>query len=218
MRRVTSAFVSAGIAALAFLAVALLVAAGDAASFDEAVLLAFREDADRDDPLGSHQVEEIARDVTGLGGTAVLTGLTLAVVVAFALRRKWHVAVYVALAVAGGALASSMLKQLFDRPRPDLVAHGQDVYTASFPSGHSMLSAVTFLTLGALLAGAQQERHMRAYVLALAILLTVAVGVSRVYLGVHWPTDVLGGWAAGAAWALACWALARQLRRRGRLE
>jgi len=218
MRRVTSAFVAAGIAALAFLAVALLVAAGDAASFDEAVLLAFREDADRDDPLGSHQVEEIARDVTGLGGTAVLTGLTLAVVVAFALRRKWHVAVYVALAVAGGALASSMLKQLFDRPRPDLVAHGQDVYTASFPSGHSMLSAVTFLTLGALLAGAQQERHMRAYVLALAILLTVAVGVSRVYLGVHWPTDVLGGWAAGAAWALACWALARQLRRRGRLE
>jgi undecaprenyl-diphosphatase len=218
MRRVTSAFVAAGIAALAVLAVALLVAGGDAASFDEAVLLAFREDADRDDPLGSHQVEEIARDVTGLGGTAVLTGLTLAVVVAFALRRKWHVAVYVALAVAGGALASSMLKQLFDRPRPDLVAHGQDVYTASFPSGHSMLSAVTFLTLGALLAGAQQERHMRAYVLALAILLTVAVGVSRVYLGVHWPTDVLGGWAAGAAWALACWALARQLRRRGRLE
>lgn len=218
MSRAGSALLAAAIAALGFLAVALVVVGGDAASFDETVLLAFREDANHDDPLGSRQVEEMARDLTGLGGTAVLTGLTLVVVVAFALRRKWHLAMYVALSVAGGAIASSLLKELFDRPRPDLVAHGQEVYTASFPSGHSMLSAVTFLTLGVLLAGAQPERHMRAYVLALAILLTLVVGVSRVYLGVHWPTDVLGGWAAGAAWALACWVLARRLRRRGRIE
>jgi undecaprenyl-diphosphatase len=218
MSRVASALAAAAIAALGFLAIALVVAGGEASAFDERVLLAFREPADRDDPIGPPPVEEIARDITGLGGMAVLTGLTLAVVGGFALRRKWHLALYVALAVAGGTLVSSMLKELFDRPRPDLVAHGQEVYSASFPSGHSMLSAVTFLTLGALLAGAQTTRTMRGYVLAIAILLTLAVGASRVYLGVHWPTDVIGGWAAGTAWALACWALARRLRQRGRIE
>jgi undecaprenyl-diphosphatase len=120
--------------------------------------------------------------------------------------------------VAGGTLVSTLLKLGFDRPRPDLVPHGSFVYTSSFPSGHSMMSAVGFLTLGALLAGTLETHAMRIYVIGLAVLLTAAVGVSRVYLGVHWPTDVLAGWAAGTAWALACWGLARFLRRRGEIE
>jgi undecaprenyl-diphosphatase len=110
------------------------------------------------------------------------------------------------------------LKLGFDRPRPDLVPHGQVVYTSSFPSGHSMMSAVGFLTLGAILAGTLASRAMRAYVICLAALMTAAVGVSRVYLGVHWPTDVLAGWAAGTAWAVACWTVARILRRRGEID
>jgi undecaprenyl-diphosphatase len=209
---------AAVLAAGCFFGLAAAVVGGKTARFDESVLLAFREAANPDDPLGPARVEEMARDITGIGGLAVLGFMTVIVVGFFVLQRKWHLALYVAAAVAGGAATSSLLKAFFDRPRPDLVAHGQHVFTASFPSGHSMLSAVTFLTLGALLAGAQKERAMRRYVLAISASLTFAVGVSRVYLGVHWPTDVLGGWAAGAAWALGCWALSRFLRERGRLE
>lgn len=212
------ALIAAAFAAWLFLELADDVAEGETRRFDERVLLAFREDADPDDPRGPGWVEEMARDVTGLGGMTVLTFATVAVAGFLLLQRKWHLAIYVALAVLTGTILSSFLKAGFDRPRPDLVAHGQAVYTASFPSGHSMLSAIAFLTLGALLAGAQKERAMRIYVMSLAAALTVAVGVSRIYLGVHWPTDVLGGWAAGIGWALLCWAVSRHLREHGQIE
>jgi undecaprenyl-diphosphatase len=212
------ALAAAAFAAWLFIEIADEVVDGESRRFDEGVLLAFREDADRDDPLGHAWVEEMARDVTGLGGTVVLTFTTIVVSGFFLLRRKLQLAAYVAFAVSSGALLSSVLKSGFDRPRPDLVAHGQAVYSASFPSGHSMLSAVVFLTLGAMLAGTQPDRHMKAYILSLAVFVVLAVGVSRVYLGVHWPTDVLGGWAAGTGWALACWAVARYLREHGRLD
>jgi len=110
------------------------------------------------------------------------------------------------------------LKQLFDRPRPDLVPRLSYVMTSSFPSGHSMLSAAVYLTLGALLARFESNLLLKAHVLGWALLFTVLVGVSRVYMGVHWPTDVLAGWAAGAAWASLCWLVARLLQRRGRVE
>lgn len=212
------ALAAAAFAAWLFLELADEVVDGETRSFDEAVLLAFREDGDRDDPLGPAWVEDLARDVTGLGSVVVLTFTALAVTGFFLLRRERHLAVYVAIAVTTGSIASALLKSGFDRPRPDLFAHGQYVYTASFPSGHSMLSAVVFLTLGALVAGAQKGRVMRLYVLGLSALLALAVGVSRIYLGVHWPTDVLGGWAAGTGWALMCWAISSHLRSRGRIE
>jgi undecaprenyl-diphosphatase len=134
------------------------------------------------------------------------------------LDRKAHAALFVVAAVGGGMLLSTLLKMGFDRPRPDLVPHGALVYTASFPSGHATLSAVVYLTLGALLARVQPRFVLKFYLLGLAIVLTVTVGVSRVYLGVHWPTDVLAGWALGAAWALFCWAAALWLQRRGQVE
>src|SRR5690606_22420443 len=109
-------------------------------------------------------------------------------------------------------------KGAFGRPRPDLVPHGSLVYTASFPSGHSLMSTATYLTLGALLARVLDGRSLKIYVFALALGLAVIVGVSRVYLGVHWPSDVLAGWSAGAAWALSCWFVARRLQRSGRLD
>jgi undecaprenyl-diphosphatase len=115
-------------------------------------------------------------------------------------------------------LLSTLLKLGFERPRPDLVPHAVVVYTASFPSGHAMLSAVTWLTLGALLMRVEPRRRVKAYVLALAVLTTLLVGASRIYLGVHWPTDVLAGWCIGAAWALMCWLAALWLQRRGRVE
>jgi undecaprenyl-diphosphatase len=191
---------------------------GETHAFDERILLALRSAADLSDPLGPGWLEELMRDITGLGGTGILTFITLAVAGFLALDRKAHAALFVVVAVGSGMLLSTLLKMGFDRPRPDLVPHGALVYTASFPSGHSMLSAAAYLTLGALLARVQARRVLKLYVLGLAILLTVAVGASRVYLGVHWPTDVLAGWAIGAAWALLCWAAALWLQRRGQVE
>jgi len=201
-----------------FLEVADDVLEGETRRFDEGVMLAFRSPTDTNDPIGAAWVEELARDVTGLGSVVVLALLTVASAGFLLLQRKRHLAVYLLLAVATGTIGSSLLKWGFDRPRPDLVAHGHAVYTSSFPSGHSMMSAVVFLTLGVLLATAQSKRVMQIYILAIAVLVTVAVGTSRVYLGVHWPTDVLAGWAAGSGWALACWGIADLLRDRGRIE
>lgn len=191
---------------------------GETRRVDEALLLLFREADNPANPRGPFWLEETARDVTGLGSMAVLTFITLSVAGFLAIQGRRGLAGYVVLAVGSGLLLSMLLKAGYSRPRPDLVPHGQTVYTTSFPSSHAMLSAVTFLTLGALLASAQTAWRLKAYFIGLATLLTIAVGVSRIYLGVHWPTDVLAGWIAGAAWALACWSLARYLRRRGQLE
>jgi undecaprenyl-diphosphatase len=201
-----------------FVEVADDVLEGETRAMDEQLLLLLRTADDPGDPLGPSWVEELARDVTALGSAGLLALVTMAAAGFLVLQRKRHLALYLVAAVAGGTLVGSLLKWGFARPRPDLVAHGQAVYTSSFPSGHSMISAVAFLTLGALLASGQSNLGMRAYLMGLAVFLTVIVGVSRVYLGVHWPTDVLAGWTAGAAWALCCWVLAKQLRTRGALE
>lgn len=208
----------AAAAVLAFVAIADEVIEGETHGFDEAVLLALRAPGDPADPLGPPWVEEMARDLTALGGTGVLTFLTLAAAGLLVLQRRRGTALYLLGAVGSGILLSSTAKVLFDRPRPDLVPHGSHVYTASFPSGHSLMAAVVYLTLAVLVARGFPERGVKIYVVALALLVTLAVGVSRVYLGVHWPTDVLAGWAAGGAWALACAALARVLSRGGAIE
>lgn len=194
------------------------VVEGGTKDFDRTVLLAMRTPGDLSDPIGPGWVEEMGRDFTALGSIAVLTMVTLAIVGYLLLVGKPRVALVVIVASLGALAASTLLKMGFDRPRPDLVPHGTMVYTASFPSGHSMLSASTYLTLGALLARVQRRRRIKAYILLIAILTTLVVGVSRVYLGVHWPTDVLGGWTAGAGWALMCWFLARWLQLHGKVE
>ena len=206
------------VAAWLFLELAVEMLEGETRKFDERVLLAFRSPGDTIDPLGATWVEELARDVTGLGSVAVLAFLTLTSAGFLLLQRKWQLAIYLVCAVATGVIGSTLLKWGFDRPRPDLVAHGHAVYTSSFPSGHSMMSAVVFLTLGVLLATTQTKPVMQIYILSIAVLGTVAVGISRVYLGVHWPTDVLAGWLAGTGWALLCWIIADLLRDRGQIE
>lgn len=194
------------------------VSEGATHQFDESVLLMLRSADDRSDPLGPGWLEEAGRDMTALGGVSVLLLLTSAVVIFLVLQGKQRAALFVLVAVASGVLLSTLLKLGFDRPRPDLVPHGSIVYTASFPSGHSMMSAVTYLTMGALLARVQPDRRVKTFVITVAVLLTVLVGTSRVYLGVHWPTDVAAGWTAGAAWACLCWMTALWLQRRGQVE
>lgn len=201
-----------------FMEVADAVREGGTRSIDRSLLLALRNPADAADPWGPRWFEEMMRDFTALGGMAVLTFFTAAAIGYLLLDGKRHAALAVFIAVAGGQVLSTFLKLGFDRPRPDLVPHEAFVMTASFPSGHSMMAAVTYLTLGAMLARVGARLPHKVYVLALALLLTVTVGASRVYLGVHWPSDVIGGWAVGAGWALLCWSAMRRLQRRGRIE
>jgi undecaprenyl-diphosphatase len=204
--------------AIGFLQIAGEVLEGETSSLDRRLIVALRNPADLSDPIGPLWFEEVARDVTALGGNAVLTLLTAAVAIYLLLTGKKGAALLVLGAVVGGTLLSSGLKIGFSRPRPDLVPHGAPVLTASFPSGHAMLSAVTYLTLGALLARVQPRLRVKAYLIGLAITLTLLIGASRVYLGVHWPSDVLAGWTMGAAWASLCWFVALQLQRRGAVE
>lgn len=187
-------------------------------TIDERILLAMRNPADLNDPLGPEWVQEAMRDYTALGGAGVLTLLTISVVGFLFLQKKPHAAWLITVTVLGGIILSLLLKQGFDRPRPDLVPHASYVTTASFPSGHSMLSAITYLTLGALLASLQTSRIVKLYLIVISVLVTLLVGVSRVYLGVHWPTDVLAGWSAGAVWASLCWIVALWLQQRGQIE
>jgi len=191
---------------------------GENHAFDSLLLLKFRNPSDLSDPLGPKWIEELFRDFTSLGGPGVLTLVTLAAVGFLALERKFTYVVLLLGAVGGGVFLVSLLKLGFDRPRPDLVAHGAHAYMSSFPSGHSKLSAVTYLTIGGLLARLSPRPWMRTYMFLLAMMLTFLVGISRVYLGVHWPTDVLAGWAVGAAWALFCWLLAGWIQRHSQLE
>lgn len=207
-----------GFFAWAFMEVADGVLEGETHTFDSTILLALRNPQNLADPLGPGWVEEAARDITGLGGYAILSLLTAATFFYLLMVGKRATAFLVLVAIVGGTLLSHGLKLGFERPRPDLVPHATQVYTASFPSGHAMLSAVTFLTLGALLARAEKSRRVSAFIMGLAIVMTLMVGTSRVYLGVHWPSDVLAGWSVGAAWASLCWFVALQLQRRGQVE
>jgi undecaprenyl-diphosphatase len=190
---------------------------GDTEAFDTWAVRAMRRPDDPATPIGPAWLHEVGRDATAFGGVAGLTFFTL-VAAGFLYLDGKRPMMWLLLASTGGGLAlSSLLKECFNRPRPDIVPHLSYVYTSSFPSGHSMLSAVVYLTLGSLLAASVTQRKLKAYILFVAILLAILVGVSRVYLGVHYPTDVLAGWMAGLAWSLLVWLIARWLQSGGKL-
>jgi undecaprenyl-diphosphatase len=201
-----------------FMGLADAVRDDEVRDLDERLIRALRDPVRPQDPVGPPWVESVVRDVTALGSKVVLLIFTTAVAVFLAVRRQSHALVLVVVSTAGGMFLADGLKQVFARPRPDLVPHLAAVYTSSFPSGHAMTAAVVYLTLGALLSQLVEERTLKAYFLGVACFLTFVVGLSRVYLGVHYPTDVLAGWSAGLAWALLCWMAASYLQRRGKVE
>lgn len=201
-----------------FIELADEVLEGDTQAMDARIVRAMRRADDPSVPIGPYWVQEIGRDATALGGAGWLTFFTAVVAGYLWLDRKYRMTGFLLAATIGGLLISGLLKLIFSRPRPDVVPHLSHVATSSFPSGHSLLSAVAYLTLGALLSAVTPQRRLKIYVLMVAIFLSVVIGASRVYLGVHYPTDVLAGWMVGLVWALLCLLVARWLQRKGEIE
>ena len=201
-----------------FIRLASAVVEGETQGFDKKILLVLRDPADLSRPIGPRWLVSGALDITALGSATVL-GLTVAAVAGFLLLQgMWRRALFVTLATFGAWFINAALKQLFQRPRPDVVPHLREIMTMSFPSGHALQSAVVYLTLGALLMQIAKRRVTKLYCMSVAMLATVLVGASRVYLGVHYPTDVLAGWLIGLSWALLCLLIERSLERQAGLK
>jgi undecaprenyl-diphosphatase len=198
----------------AFFVLASEMLEGETDAVDKLLLHLLREPGDASRAIGPEWLMVAARDVTAMGDFAILTIVLLAVVTFLLLARQVRMALFVLASVISGRILAAILKNLFERDRPALIppaidAHDLYVATSSFPSGHAMMAAVVYLTLGALLARLARDLRLKVYVLGVALTVVLLVGVSRIYLGVHWPSDVAAGWAIGAAWALGWWVAAQ---------
>lgn len=194
-----------------FVIIAVAVVSGATEAIDRRLLLAFRNPTNPSDPLGPPWFEDAAVELTALGGNTVLALVTALTATVLAMMQKARAALFLLGAISGGALVSNLMKLVFVRPRPALVEHLDRVFTSSFPSGHAMISMLAWLTLAAVAIRFVPRHNVRVVLLTCAVVLAILIGVSRVYLGVHWPSDVLAGWFLGAAWAGACWLAAHAM-------
>jgi undecaprenyl-diphosphatase len=201
---------------LAFLGIADEMSEGDTRAFDMAVLTALRASGHPDQLVGPRWLHIAAVDVTALGSVAVLGLVVLFAVALMLCLKRWAEALTLLVGAVGGTEISQAVKHAFGRERPDLAYRAVEAANASFPSGHAMLSAVVFLTLGALAARFATLKRVKILAISAGVLMSLLVGVSRIYLGVHWTTDVLAGWSLGAVWAMACWLAAWAWERRVR--
>ena len=209
-------FVVAGV--WIFIALAGEVLEGDTTKYDEHILLALRQPGNPADPIGPHWTLQVARDLTAMGGVTIL-GIICAVVGGyFLLQRRYGLCAFTMGSVFSGSLLALVLKEAFHRSRPQIVPHLTDISTASFPSGHSMISSVTYLTLAAILARTSHDWKTKIFFLAVAVILIGLIGCSRVYLGVHYPTDVFAGWCGGVTWAILCCIVGHALAQRRLVE
>lgn len=188
-------------AAFAFLGLAIFIMSGRSFAFDRSLVLLFRESSDLSTPLGPAWFREAMRDVTALGSFVGLGMMTIAASLTLWLCRYRHLAVGLAVTVISATLVSTGLKIVIGRDRPGIVEHAALTFTASFPSGHAFLSAVTMLSIAGFIGLAARRDDITRLCIWLAWVMIVLIGVSRVYLGVHWPTDVIGGWCLGIAWS-----------------
>lgn len=194
------------------------VAEGDVFAIDKRIMLAFRHSDNLVLTVGPEWLAKAMVDFTALGGSSVLTLITIFAVGFLLAVRKFAFAGLVAAAISGGAILSVFIKGIFERPRPEIVPHLVEVSSASFPSGHAMNSAIVYLTLAVLLARSQERRRVQVYLVGIAICLVLLIGFTRIFLGVHWPSDVLAGWTVGAMWAALCSLIAKYLQRERKIE
>jgi undecaprenyl-diphosphatase len=201
-----------------FINVGMLVTNGTTKQFDESIIKYFRVERNNSEPTGPYFLTESMRDITSLGGETVITIITIFVVGFLLLQKRYDAMWLVLAATIGGALISFGLKEFYGRERPDISYRLISVTPLSFPSGHSMMSAIVYLTQAAIIARIQKNKKIRIYILSAALFLVFIIGFSRVYLGVHYPTDVIGGWTVGLAWASFCWLVAWYLQKRNKLK
>lgn len=192
-----------------FVLLAALIHTPVVAQIDKSLLLALRDSADVRQGWGPLWVGEWMRDMTALGSNWLLGCFSLMLAGYLRLTGKGYLAVYFLSVIFLGMAFSFLLKWGFSRPRPELVPHATKVYTSSFPSGHAMSSALFFLSSALVLGWQCAQRLAARWLLVMALVIPLGVSLSRVYLGVHWPSDVVAGLCAGFFWALLCFSLAR---------
>ena len=201
-----------------FFAIADAVKENETQSIDEVILLALRSDPAGKDPIGPKWLEYAMRDLSALGGGAVATLLTLLIVVYLLIDRKPRLAIMLSVCALGTWAVMAAFKNLYARGRPTIIEPMYGAGGFAFPSGHASISAALYVTLGVLLASHLKSRALRVYVVSAGAFLALLVGFTRVYIGVHYPSDVVAGWTVGLAWALLCGAVSRRLQRKGVVE
>jgi len=201
-----------------FINVGMLVTNGTTKQFDESIIKYFRVEGNNSEPTGPYFLTESMRDITSLGGETIITIITIFVVGFLYFQKRYNTMWLLLVATIGGILISLGLKEFYGRARPDISYRLISVTPLSFPSGHSMMSAIVYLTQAAIIARIQKNKKIRIYILSAALFLVFIIGFSRVYLGVHYPTDVIGGWTVGLAWASFCWLVAWYLQKRNKLK
>jgi undecaprenyl-diphosphatase len=203
------AIVAAGVWAL--LSLGGEVREGETGAFDSRIILALRVAGHPHTPVGPAWLGDVMRDVTALGGTTMVVLATSLAVAALVFHHHWRRGLVLALVMVFAQTCDELLKGFYGRVRPDFAPVGAYVYAQSFPSGHSTASAALWLSLAMIAASFESRRRAKVAWFAFAGIVILGVGASRVYLGVHWPTDVVAGWMLGACWALAGWLVWRAL-------
>ena len=183
---------------------------GDTSAFDRQLITLLRTSGNSGEPIGPAWFKDSMRDVTALGGFTFLTLMTIVVVLALLFHRKRREAIILTATAVSAQISIEILKFLYDRPRPALLIPQIRAFTKSFPSGHTAESTAIFLTVATVIASLETKHHTKILAYTVATFAILAVGFSRVYLGMHWPTDVLGGWVLGTAWAAAAWTILRR--------
>ena len=206
--KVLLAVLTVAVGTLGFILIAGWVTRGSTDNFDTQVLRSLRTSGNLARPIGPVWLFEIMRDITSLGSASVVFLITLLVIGYFILQKQYSMMLLVLAAVIGGALIDLELKEIFGRIRPQIVPSLIMERTYGFPSGHSMMSTIIYLSLASLIARLQVRWRDKMYIISAAVFLSFTIGISRIYLGVHYPTDVFGGWLLGLAWAALCWLVA----------